>query len=659
MKTKSIMTLAAMALMMAACTSEDLTQPQTPSSKGIPFTATISGKAATRAIKENTTDGILETSWAKGEKVALMHGNIVDVMEVTEVGTDGSATISGTITGSPADGTEVDLFYPASVVDVSGESPEVKTNEKLLAEQDGKLETIAEKYDFRRKDGAKLKIVLGSASLDGAVSLENQLAIVRFSLSDGSDVLEAESFEIDDNSGQPIITVKPETADSVLYVAMPPATAQAFHFIAKKGNEEYFYSQPSATIAAGYYYQSSVELHHEIKYIEASWNSTDHKVEYNEQTLSDASQYTLVTSSTTAVTWSAGTYVVSSDVSIGGNITLTGDVNLILRDGAELTISGKIDGGKTNSLNIYGQKASTGKLTINGDGSIGSYNIYVKDLQIHGGDITGTNSGQALLSNGTLKIYHGTISTTARSPGIFADHGKLSIYGGTITASTTQSGAVAVQNADMEMTGGTLKATTTAQGEAGIVVHGGDIDISGGTVIAEGGTSTTADGGNGIHGMKDIKICGTANVTATGGDGAAVAGKHGGYGIYANNQAIEISGGTVKAIGGGGSDGHAIKTGGATGNVSIISGTVTATATGTNGNGIESNFINYWGGRAEATGAGSGWGINGTLTNQTSGSVTIKTKLTGGEADWTSSSIGPGFQRDPSQLHFRCIKINM
>lgn len=260
MKTKSIMTLAAMALMMAACTSEDLTQPQTPSSKGIPFTATISGKAATRAIKENTTDGILETSWAKGEKVALMHGGIVDVMEVTEVGTDGSATISGTITGSPADGDKVSLFYPASVVDVSGGSPVVQSPEQLLAKQDGKLETIAEKYDYRMKDGATLKVVLGSASIDGAVSLENQLAIVRFSLSDGTSALEAESFEIDDNSGQPIITVTPSSADSVFYVAMPPATAQAFHFIAKKGNEEYFYSQPSATLAAGKYYYQNMTL---------------------------------------------------------------------------------------------------------------------------------------------------------------------------------------------------------------------------------------------------------------------------------------------------------------------------------------------------------------------------------------------------------------
>ena len=140
---KSIQSLLMAVLMMCACTSEDLTQPQTPSSKGIPFTATISGKAATRAIKENTTDGILETSWAKGEKVALMHGSIVDVMEVTEVGSDGSATISGTITGSPKDGDEVQVVYPASAVDPT--TKEVKAD--LLASQDGTLATIASDLD--------------------------------------------------------------------------------------------------------------------------------------------------------------------------------------------------------------------------------------------------------------------------------------------------------------------------------------------------------------------------------------------------------------------------------------------------------------------------------------------------------------------------------
>lgn len=266
MKTKNIFTLAALALTMAACTSEDLTQqqssqPEPAHSKGLPFTATISGKAATRAITENTTDGTLETSWAKGEKVALMHNGVVDVMTVSEVDpTTKAATITGTITGSPTDGEEVDLIYPASVVDVSGE---VKTNEQLLGSQDGTLATIAEKYDLRKCEDAKLKVVSGSATLDGTVSLQNQLAIVKFSLTDGTSALSASKFEILDKTGSAITTVTPSSAASEFYVAMSPAApadAQTFHFVATKGDEKYYYSKYGATLVAGKYYQQDMTL---------------------------------------------------------------------------------------------------------------------------------------------------------------------------------------------------------------------------------------------------------------------------------------------------------------------------------------------------------------------------------------------------------------
>jgi hypothetical protein len=266
MKTKNIFTLAALALTMAACTSEDLTQqqssqPEPDHSKGLPFTATISGKATTRAITENTTDGTLETSWKVDEKVALMHNGVVDVMTVSEVDpTTKAATITGTITGSPTDGEEVDLIYPASVVDVSGEVPEVKTNEQLLGSQDGTLATIAEKYDLRTCEDAKLKVVSGSATINGTVSLQNQLAIVKFSLTDGTSALSASKFEILDKTGSAITTVTPSSAASEFYAAMSPADAQTFHFVATKGDEKYYYSKYGATLVAGKYYQQDMTL---------------------------------------------------------------------------------------------------------------------------------------------------------------------------------------------------------------------------------------------------------------------------------------------------------------------------------------------------------------------------------------------------------------
>ena len=392
---------------------------------------------------------------------------------------------------------------------------------------------------------------------------------------------------------------------------------------------------------------------------------------------------TVVTSSSTDVTWSAGTYVVSSDASINGKITLEGNVNLILCDGKTLTVNGKIEGG-TRSFNIYGQEAGTGKLTIDGGGSP-HIDICVQNLQIHGGDITGTNCDQAITTNGTFKIYHGTVSATAQKHGLIVYNGDLSIYGGSITASTTTSPtpayAVYVTNAAMEMTGGSLTATSTGANNHGIFVDK-DINISGGTVNATGGSSTSDNGGCGIESYGDITISGTANVTATGGDGLTI----GGNGIVAANNSgktITISGGTVKAIAGNGithgialstysntgsiniSGGNVTTTNGsygiysntieidgnstivnskgsasgikATTSITFRAGTVTCESTDNSSNAIDADFGNiyYYGGTI--TGAGGISGFTGSITNNSGATVTIGIKASS-DAEWSNGT---------------------
>jgi hypothetical protein len=62
------------------------------------------------------------------------------------------------------------------------------------------------------------------------------------------------------------------------------------------------------------------------------------------------------------VSW-AGTYVVEDDVTISGTIGLSGDVDLIIKDGATLTA--KQIGGSGNNLRIYGQANQSGQLVVN------------------------------------------------------------------------------------------------------------------------------------------------------------------------------------------------------------------------------------------------------------------------------------------------------
>ena len=109
-----ILSLAVLALAMAAC-SNDMEQPaaiQTApgnAGEGIPFSATIStGSATTRALKEDTDEGTIISTWAKDEQVALIHNGVVDVMTIeNEPDENGNVTITGTLTGRPENNDDV------------------------------------------------------------------------------------------------------------------------------------------------------------------------------------------------------------------------------------------------------------------------------------------------------------------------------------------------------------------------------------------------------------------------------------------------------------------------------------------------------------------------------------------------------------------------
>ena len=258
MKTIKIMSIAVLALAMAAC-SNDTEQPAAVQAScpggGIPFSATITTGSQTRALTENPSDNTLDAAWATGEKVALVHGETLDEVEVTK-NDDGTATITGSLTGSPQQGEAVTVIYPASAVDATTKA--VKTD--LLSTQDGKLATIATSLDLRQSDGATLTVGADHASLNGTVTLSNQLAIVKFSLSYGSNPLAAKTFVIKDGDGNTLTTVKPSEAASNLYVAMAPATDATFRLEASDGTFLYIYEKSGVTLSAGKYYQSPVTL---------------------------------------------------------------------------------------------------------------------------------------------------------------------------------------------------------------------------------------------------------------------------------------------------------------------------------------------------------------------------------------------------------------
>ena len=147
--------------------------------------------------------------------------------------------------------------------------------------------------------------------------------------------------------------------------------------------------------------------------------------------------YNTMTSSTTA--W-AGTYVVEGNVTINGKISLNGNVDLIIKDGAKLTVTNQIvgyDNGK--KLSIYGQANQTGQLVVNySENAITN----VTTLEVHSAKVKATssaNSNSGFNYIQTFNVYGGSVDaeSTAATSGYgisLASGGSMNIYGGDVKA---------------------------------------------------------------------------------------------------------------------------------------------------------------------------------------------------------------------------------
>lgn len=304
--------------------------------------------------------------------------------------------------------------------------------------------------------------------------------------------------------------------------------------------------------------------------------------------------YTVVTSSDTV--WSAGWYVVTDTVNLTSRVQVSGNVHLILTDGAALNAEkGGIGVTAGNSLTIYGQSAGTGTLTarayqvrsaaaIGGNDDSGAHG----DITINGGVINATGASDAAGIGGGR-------SATGRS-------GTITINGGTVKATSGGNGAGigggyanGADGGDITITGGNVTAVGgiwAAGIGTGFSGAGMKITITGGTVNATGGSNNTFGGAGIGAGYSTASGAALASITITGGDvtakgGSGAAGIGSGSGTNAAVGAIEISGNAEVHATGGSDDtfgGAGIGAGGQDDCGSItISGGAKVTATGGTG----------------------------------------------------------------------------
>ena len=658
MKIKHIFSLAALALMTAACSSDENTQPQSaPSGKTLPFRAVITaGAPVTRGLTEASDGKSITATWEEKEKVALIHGETIDVLEVAEVDlTTGAAVITGNITNAVNDEDVYVVYvghqeesmddYVAAWESWKSDNPDTDIPASELADpvfqwmatQSGTLEGIQDGFDFRYSptgdQTAKLVVTDDGASLADQVRLFTKYSIWKLNLTtDGTTALKASQFLMTDaNKNQYIVDLGESTA-SEFYLSFL-ATGTEYSFEAAAGDKTYVCTPTiSSALADGKFYTSTLtmtEVNNSYLVYDSSGDATEKK----------PSGATIWTGTVTAGDVAAGTYIVDGTVTYDGELFLTGDINLILKDGASLTVNGNIVSEQENaepvySMTLFGQAESTGKLSLSGSSS----HIYVNNLTVHGGDIT--VSGDGITTEGVITVYHGTINaTTGETIGIM-NSGGMYVYGGEVTASSTDT-AIFSEKSDLTIAGGQVTVTSTSSDgisavDGNIIITGGtvncnsdgfaiksttSIEISGGDVTAKStgtdaagmyasaitisGNSTIVNASGDNWGISSYVSEGTATITIEGGDITATAGfnsvsNNGGFGISASE--IIVSGGDVKANGGDAAAGSGAAGGaGIDGALTVNGGTVTAIG----GNGADSS---------EGNGGRGGHGIQGNVS---------------------------------------------
>ena len=291
----------------------------------------------------------------------------------------------------------------------------------------------------------------------------------------------------------------------------------------------------------------------------------------------DIVKYELVKSDT--VNWDKNDwYVVKDDTTIGSTVNVTGNVDLVLRNGKKLTASGGIFVHSGAKLTIWAESTKDkvmGRLAARG----GRYAAGI-------GGSKNASHGEIVINGGVIEAFGGAEGAGiggGQNRGLY----KVTINGGDVTAIGGDYGAGI---------GGGNDGT------------GGVVSIKGGDIKAYGGLDAAGIGGGAGKSANDVTIDGGTVYAKGGKGGGAGIGSASGEDFNGN---VTINGGNVRASGdleystgpnyggagiGAGYAGNAID-----GHVTINGGSVEAFNAANKGAGIGGGNENFWGTGGEGT----------------------------------------------------------
>lgn len=270
MKTTKILSMAALALLMTACSNDDsnMIANQATNTKGIPFTATIetdNNGAETRTIVAEANEGTtVSSTWETGDEIALVYkvgSTSYNTTATVQFVNEGKAYITATLEDGVVNGTALTIISPASAAD--GTTGNIRSD--LLTEQNGFLRNNADGTILDVRKGTGIVSIIGdNAVMGSATKLKAQYAITRFLL--GQYINSTTPLYIKSGTTDilpTVITVKPASNTNVVYVAMEPASSKKYRFEATTSTNKLL-KKSTATIQAGKFYRTTIEARYPL-----------------------------------------------------------------------------------------------------------------------------------------------------------------------------------------------------------------------------------------------------------------------------------------------------------------------------------------------------------------------------------------------------------
>ena len=490
MKTLKTISIAALALMMAACSSDnDMQQPVQQPLGTKYFTATIAAPNSsdiTRTTYTENGSGGIDVAWKVGDEVAFIYNGVKDVLEVTAVdNVTGAATIEGAITSNPDNNELVEMYYPAAFVSgMTGYLPDLDYSK--WETQDGTLAYIQNNLDVRM--ATPYVTVSGSTiSLKENAAFNSQAAIWKLTLTtDGTTPLAATEVKV--KVGSTIVAAATSaSAKSEYCIGLIPLHMGTGKLTieATAGYNIYRYEKADGvSLANNKLYQSTLTMTQvgvDLSRLDENYTAPNGMILTG--TLSGNYKVSIANDATVTLD--------NATINAGANswhgITCVGNATIKLSGTNTVTASAENYSGifvpKDYTLTIEGTGALTARANDHGTG-IGS------------GSYSGKDGGNIIINSGTITAQ-GHMGAGIGS-GTYANCGDITINGGTINALGYYGAGIgscyASTCGDILITGGTIDASGYNTGYVGWAagIGGANSNGCGSITITNGVTRVTA-----------------------------------------------------------------------------------------------------------------------------------------------------------------------